>query len=74
MAKEIVILDVKKFMSTDPARVGKLDTFVIYSVDKDRKAFVAIRKDAPTDAEIKAAIAADEKARAANVGKTFSIE
>lgn len=74
MAKEIVIIEVRKLMSTDPARVGKADSIVIYSVDKDRKAFVIIPANQPTEAEIKLAITAGEKTRAAHVGKTFSIE
>jgi hypothetical protein len=73
MAKQIVVLDSRKFVTTDPKRLGKMDTIITYQVDGARAAFVILPTDTPSQPEIKAAIEKEEAARAQHVGQTFSI-
>jgi hypothetical protein len=74
MPREARILDTRKIPSADPARVGKSDYVVTYQVDGLRSHYVVIPKDAPTEAEITAAVKAEEKTRASQVGRTFPID
>jgi hypothetical protein len=71
----VQILDARKFPSRDPLRSGKLDTMIIYMLDKARDnthvAFVAGER--PSDAEIQAAIRADQAQRDTIKAKTFTI-
>lgn len=71
---EIKILEVRKILSADPARIGKMDTIVVYNVDGTRVHFVMVPKDTPTEADILEAIKKEEKARSAIVGKSFKVE
>lgn len=71
---EIKILEVRKVMSTDAGRVGKLDTIVVYNVDNARVSFVVVPKDAPSETEIAEIIKKEEKGRSAIVGKSFKME
>ncbi len=71
---EAKILEVRKVLSTDPARVGKLDSIVVYSIDGSRTAFIVLSKDAPTEIEISEAVKKEEKSRSAVVGKSFKLD
>ena len=73
MAREVKILDTRPILSADAARVGKQDYVVTYQVDGARVGFVILPKEAPTQPEIQAAIAAQEKSRAGTVGQTFTL-
>jgi hypothetical protein len=74
MGHEVRILDTRKLPSADPARVGKSDYVVTYQVDGLRTHYVLLPKEAPTEAEIQAAIKAEEKSRAGIVGRAFTID
>jgi hypothetical protein len=74
MGHEVKILDTRKLQSADAARVGKSDYVVTYQVDGLRTHYVILPKETPTEAEIQAAIKAEEKARAATVGRSFTID
>lgn len=74
MGHEVRILDTRKLPSADPSRVGKSDYVVTYQVDSLRSHYVILPKDTPTEAEIQAAIKAEEKARATVVGRSFTID
>lgn len=71
---EIKILEVRKVLSTDAGRVGKMDSIVVYNVDNARVSFVIVPKDALTETEIAEIIKKEEKGRTALVGKTFKME
>ncbi len=73
MAYSVTILVTRQIPSADPARVGKMDYAVTYRVDGGPAEYVTLPKDAPTEAEITAAIAAKLKTRGALVGKTLTI-
>jgi len=73
MPSEVKILTVSKMPSADPARRGEAVTWVVYQVTGGRSATVMIPKAAPTEADITAAIAAEEKQRSALIGKTLKI-
>ena len=53
---EVEIIDVRPVPSTDPQRLGQMDTLVTYRVDQFRVYVVRIPKENPTEEEIKAAI------------------
>jgi hypothetical protein len=74
MGHEVKILDTRKLPSADAARVGKSDTVVTYQVDGLRTHYVILPVEAPSEAQIQAAIKAEEKARAGIVGKAFTID
>lgn len=74
MAHEVRILDTRKLPSADPARAGKSDYVVTYQVDGLRTHYVILPQEAPSDAQIQAAIKAEEKARASVVGRSFTID
>ena len=71
---EVKILEVRKVLSTDPGRVGKLDSIVVYSVDAARTAFIILAHPEPTEVMIAEAVKKEEKGRSAVVGKTFKME
>ncbi len=74
MAHEVKILDTRKVQSYDPARLGKSDYAVTYQVDGLRIHYVILPLEAPSEAQIQAAIKAEEKARASTVGRSFTID
>jgi hypothetical protein len=74
MGHEVKILDTRKIPSADAARVGKSDYVVTYQVDGLRTHYVILPVEAPSEAQIQAAIKAEEKARGALVGKAFTID
>ena len=71
---EIKILEVRKVLSTDPGRIGKMDTIVVYNVDNTRVSFVVLSKDPISETDIAEAVKKEEKGRTALVGKTFKVE
>jgi hypothetical protein len=71
---EVKIRKVTMMPTSDPARRGEVNTWVIYEVDGKRTETITIPKDKPTEAEILAAITAAEKARTTITGKTFTIK
>ncbi len=74
MAHEVRILDTRKIPSADAGRVGKSDYVVTYQVDGLRTHYVVLPIEAPSEAQIQAAIKAEEKARASTVGRAFTID
>jgi hypothetical protein len=73
VATEVKILDVRPMPAADPARVGKRDTVVVYSVANGAARRVTLPKENATKAEIEAAIRANETASAALIGSTFTL-
>ena len=71
---EIKILEVRKVLSTDPGRIGKMDTIVVYNVDNARVSFIVLSKDPISETDIAEAVKKEEKGRTALVGKTFKVE
>ena len=71
---EIKILEVRKVLSTDPGRVGKMDSIVVYNVDNARVSFIVLQKDPIAETDIAEAVKKEEKGRTALVGKTFKVE
>ena len=71
---EIKILEVRKVLSTDPGRIGKMDSIVVYNVDNTRVSFVVLSKDPISETDIAEAVKKEEKGRTALVGKTFKVE
>jgi len=70
---DIKILDHRKVPSLDPARAGKDDDVISYSVNGTRGYMVRVPAEAATDAAIQAAIKADLERRGRLVGKTFTV-
>lgn len=71
---EVKILEVRKVLSTDAGRIGKMDSIVVYNVDNARVSFVVLSKDPVTETDIAEAVKKEEKGRTALVGKTFKVE
>ena len=71
---EIKILEVRKVLSTDPGRIGKMDTIVVYNIDNARVSFIVLSKDPISETDIAEAVKKEEKGRTALVGKTFKVE
>jgi hypothetical protein len=71
---EVKIRKVTSMPSSDPARRGDVNTWIIYEVDGKRTETLTLPKDKPTEQEILAAIKAAEKNRTAITGKTFKID
>ena len=71
---EVKVLEVRKVLSTDPGRVGKMDTIVVYNVDNARVSFIVLSKDPISETDIAEAVKKEEKGRTALVGKTFKVE
>jgi hypothetical protein len=71
---EVKIRKVTAMPSSDPARRGEVNTWIIYEVDGKRTETITIPKDKPTETDILNAIKAAEKSRTVITGKTFKIE
>ena len=54
--REVEIIDVRPVPSTDPNRLGKMDTLVTYRVDQFRVYVVRIPKEEVTEEDIRKAI------------------
>ena len=72
---QVSILDSRKFPSRDPLRSGKMDVMIVYMLDgkRDQTHVAFVKADNPTDAEIQAAIRADQAQRDTIKAKTFTI-
>lgn len=70
---EIKIAEAVEIPSPDPARLGKKDTWVTYTVDGTRTYSIIIPAELATEAEIEAAIRKAETERQKLIGKTFEV-
>lgn len=68
---ELKIREVRKVVVTSGARLGQMDTLVIYMADNSKLNMLTIPKPDPSPAEVEAAIKDDWKKISALVGKTI---
>jgi hypothetical protein len=73
VAVEVKIEDVRQVPALDAGRLGKRDTLVTYRIGAGRARTVLLPKDAPTAAEVQAAIRAQETASTALIGQSFPL-
>ncbi len=73
MAVEIKILDQRRVPALDPARKGKDDLVVSYSVNGARGYIVRIAAEGASEAGVLDAVRRDVSTRGAIVGKTFTV-
>jgi len=70
---EIEITEAVEIFSADPARVGKKDTLITYTVDKTRTYMIVLPAEEATEAKIVEEIKKVERERAKLIGKKFTI-
>lgn len=70
---EVKVLDQKRVPSLDPARKGKDDLVVTYSLNGTRGYLIRVPADGAGEQTVIDAIRKDLAARAALVGRTFSV-
>ena len=70
---EIEIISHSHFPAVDPARLGKLDTLVIYRVDNKRQDTIMLPGEIDDVKVIQAKIAEKAKSRGAVVGHKFTV-
>jgi len=70
---KIKILDTRDFPSTDPTRIGKLDTIVTYQIDAFRTYIVTIPKEVFTETKLKEVISKDMEEKQKWQGKEIEI-
>lgn len=70
---EVKIIEAVEIYSPDPARVGKKDTLVTYTVDKLHTYLITIPAEDATEDRIMEAIRKAEQARGKLIGKTFEV-
>ena len=71
---EIEIIEAVDIFSTDPARIGKKDTLVTYTVNKTRTYMIVLPSEEATEELIMREITSKEKERAKLVGRKFTVE
>lgn len=71
---QVSIVNVMKFPSTDPKRIGQMDTLVIVRTDGKAVTTITIPKDTSDKAEIEKAVAAELQKRSSLVGHTFEVK
>ena len=70
---EIEIIEAVDIFSTDPARIGKKDSLVTYTVNKVRTYMIVIPSEEATEARIEEEIRSAEEARGKIIGKKFEV-
>ena len=70
---EIEIIEAVDMFSPEPARVGKKDTLVTYTVDKTRTYMITLPSEEATEDAILTKIKEAEEARGKIIGKKFEV-
>lgn len=70
---EIEIIEAVQIFSPEPARVGKKDTLVTYTVDKRRTYMITLPSEEATEDRITEAIRKTETDRGKLIGKKFEV-
>ncbi len=70
---DIEILSVNHYPSADRARIGKLDTLVIYRIDNKRNDTLVIPDEIDDAKVLQARITEKAKTRGAAIGHKFSV-
>ena len=70
---EIKIIEAVEIFSAEPARVGKKDTLITYTVDKIRTYMIVIPSEEATEERIVETIRKAEESRGRIIGKTFEV-
>lgn len=71
---QVQIINTMKLPSTDPKRIGQVDTVVICKIDGRAITTVTIPKDTSDKAEVEKAIAAYLQKSGSLVGHTFEVK
>lgn len=69
----VEVINVQQFPATDPARIGKFDSLIVYRATGGRMNSVTIAKSPVDTKEIEKAIAEHEKSLSKLVGHKFDI-
>lgn len=70
---EIEIIEAVEMFSADPARMGKKDALVTYTVDKARTYMITLPAEEATEERIEQEIRKAEEARGRIIGKKFEV-
>ena len=70
---EIEIIEAIDVPTADPARLGKLDTWITYKVEGARVYSLAIPKEFATEEKIMQSIREAEEGRAKLIGRKFTV-
>jgi len=70
---KIKILDTRDFPSTDPARIGRMDTVVTYQIDAFRTYIVTIPKEQFNETKLKEVISKDLEEKQKWQGKEIEL-
>lgn len=70
---EIEIIEAVDIFSAEPARIGKKDSLVTYTVDKTRTYMITLPAEEATEERITEEIRKAEEARGRIIGKKFEV-